>query len=255
MPEGGVCGGRGRADAAFAQLIGREIDKALKLPHELRYTRCTRVAGGATMKPMGDGAGPREGRGFRGAPAVIDDPADAGVDMSVTQEEWRGDSDRPETGSVLPLPGPRRSASAARELSAEPDEAPADDQAADGAAAPADFETALAAREEAELEDRCRRAADEGDPHAASLLGALLLRRGDPEEAEPYLRRAAGASLRAAVNNLGVLLHQRGLREEAAYWWRQAAVAGSAPAAYALGLYLRDHGDEPGSEYWLHHAA
>ena len=116
------------------------------------------------------------------------------------------------------------------------------------------FESALEAQEEAALEARLRLAAEE-DPAAGSLLGAMLLRRGDPDDAEPYLRRAAASGIRAGANNLGVLLHQRGHREEAAQWWRAAAVAGSAPAAHALGLHLRDHGDEPGSEYWLHQAA
>ncbi|MBC3842618.1 tetratricopeptide repeat protein [Streptacidiphilus sp. 4-A2] len=82
------------------------------------------------------------------------------------------------------------------------------------------FESALAAREQAALEERCRAAAED-DPEAASLLGSLLLRRGDLDEAETHLRRAAAAGLRAGANNLGVLLHQRGRRDEAADWWRR----------------------------------
>ncbi|KIF02814.1 hypothetical protein PL81_27825, partial [Streptomyces sp. RSD-27] len=41
---------------------------------------------------------------------------------------------------------------------------------------------------DAELEARHRVAADKGDPGAMSVLGALLLRRGDLAGAEPYLR-------------------------------------------------------------------
>lgn len=108
---------------------------------------------------------------------------------------------------------------------------------------------------DAELEARHRVAADKGDPGAMSVLGALLLRRGDLAGAEPYLRGATGEGDRAAANNLGVLLHQRGYPEEAAGWWRVAAVAGSAPAAHALGRYYRERGDEPAAEYWLRQAA
>ncbi len=49
-----------------------------------------------------------------------------------------------------------------------------------------------------------------------SVLGAMLLRRGDLDGAEPHLRAATAAGDRAAANNLGVLLHQRGYPEEAA---------------------------------------
>ncbi|MER7397431.1 sel1 repeat family protein, partial [Streptomyces sp. NPDC000151] len=73
-----------------------------------------------------------------------------------------------------------------------------------------------------------RQAAAAGDPGAASMLGAMLLRRGDLDGAEPCLRAATVAGDRAAANNLGVLLHQRGYADEAAGWWRIAAVAGSA---------------------------
>lgn len=69
---------------------------------------------------------------------------------------------------------------------------------------------------DAELEARHRVAADKGDPGAMSVLGALLLRRGDLAGAEPYLRGATGEGDRAAANNLGVLLHQRGYPDEAA---------------------------------------
>lgn len=58
-------------------------------------------------------------------------------------------------------------------------------------------------------------AAQSGDTEAASVLGALLLRRGDLDGAEPHLRAATAAGDRAAANNLGVLLHQRGYPEEA----------------------------------------
>ncbi|MBW5484993.1 sel1 repeat family protein, partial [Streptomyces bambusae] len=108
---------------------------------------------------------------------------------------------------------------------------------------------------ETELEARHRVAADKGDPGAMSVLGALLLRRGDLDGAEPYLRGATAEGDRAAANNLGVLLHQRGYPEDAAGWWRVAAVAGSAPAAHALGRHYRERGDEPAAEYWLRQAA
>lgn len=88
-----------------------------------------------------------------------------------------------------------------------------------------------------------------------SVLGALLLRRGDLEGAEPYLRAATADGDRAAANNLGVLLHQRGYTDDAAGWWRIAAVAGSAAAAHALGRHYRERGDEPGAEYWLRQSA
>ena len=84
-------------------------------------------------------------------------------------------------------------------------------------------------------EARHRLAAEAGDAAAMSVLGALLLRRGDLDGAEPYLRAATADGDRAAANNLGVLLHQRGYADEAAGWWRIAAVAGSAAAAHALG--------------------
>jgi TPR repeat protein len=116
-------------------------------------------------------------------------------------------------------------------------------------------EESLEAREEAELEARTRRAAEHGDPVAMSILGTMLLRRGDLEGAEPYLRSATANGDRAAANNLGLLMHQRGYADEAAGWWRIAAVAGSSAAAHALGRYFRERGDEPGAEYWLRQAA
>lgn len=85
-------------------------------------------------------------------------------------------------------------------------------------------EETLEAREEAELEARHRRAAEHGDIGAMSVLGTMLLRRGDLEGAEPHLRGAAAGGDRPAANNLGLLLHQRGYAEEAAAWWRIAAV-------------------------------
>ncbi|MYZ07205.1 tetratricopeptide repeat protein, partial [Streptomyces sp. SID2999] len=75
-------------------------------------------------------------------------------------------------------------------------------------------------------EVRLGMAARTGDAEAASVLGAMLLRRGDLDAAEPQLRAAASAGDRPAANNLGVLLHQRGYADEAADWWRIAAVAG-----------------------------
>ncbi|WP_030952390.1 hypothetical protein, partial [Streptomyces sp. NRRL S-481] len=57
---------------------------------------------------------------------------------------------------------------------------------------------------------RQRLAAEAGDVEAMSVLGAILLRRGDLDGAEPHLRAATAAGDRAAANNLGVLLHQRG---------------------------------------------
>lgn len=74
-------------------------------------------------------------------------------------------------------------------------------------------------------EARQRLAAEAGDTEAMSVLGAMLLRRGDLDGAEPCLRAATAAGDRAAANNLGVLLHQRGYADEAAGWWRVAAVA------------------------------
>ena len=77
----------------------------------------------------------------------------------------------------------------------------------------------LSVEEYAEEADTPRTAADtETGVHAAtdekstaaSVLGALLLRRGDLDGAEPHLRAATAAGDRAAANNLGVLLHQRG---------------------------------------------
>src|SRR5689334_25348518 len=93
---------------------------------------------------------------------------------------------------------------------------------------------------EAAEEARRRLAAGTGDTEAMSVLGAMLLRRGDLDAAEPHLRAATAAGDRAAANNLGVLLHQRGYAEEAAGWWRIAAVAGSAAAAHALGRHHRE---------------
>ncbi|CAM5724425.1 hypothetical protein SVIOM74S_09760 [Streptomyces violarus] len=109
--------------------------------------------------------------------------------------------------------------------------------------------------DEAAEELRQRLAAEAGDVEAMSVLGAMLLRRGDLDGAERYLRAATAAGDRAAANNLGVLLHQRGYPDEAAGWWRIAAVAGSAAAAHALGRHLRERGDEPGAEYWLRQSA
>ncbi|MCA6096436.1 tetratricopeptide repeat protein, partial [Streptomyces sp. SCA3-4] len=106
-----------------------------------------------------------------------------------------------------------------------------------------------------ELETARRRAAESGDPASLSMLGALLLRRGDLDGAERHLRAATAEGDRSAANNLGVLLHQRGYADEAASWWRVAAVAGSAPAAHALGRYHRERGDEPAAEYWLRQSA
>ncbi|NEB47832.1 tetratricopeptide repeat protein, partial [Streptomyces sp. SID339] len=96
---------------------------------------------------------------------------------------------------------------------------------------PADREDPGAAAEEM----RHRLAAEAGDVDAMSVLGSLLLRRGDLDGAESLLRAATAEGDRAAANNLGVLLHQRGYADEAAGWWRVAAVAGSAAAAHALG--------------------
>ncbi|MEV5905451.1 tetratricopeptide repeat protein, partial [Streptomyces sp. NPDC052127] len=81
---------------------------------------------------------------------------------------------------------------------------------------------------EAVEEMSLRLAAQAGDVEAVSVLGAMLLRRGDLDGAEPHLRAATAEGDRAAANNLGVLLHQRGYPDEAAGWWRVAAVAGSA---------------------------
>lgn len=64
-------------------------------------------------------------------------------------------------------------------------------------------------------EVRRRLAAESGDVEAMSVLGALLLRRGDLDGAEPHLRAATTEGDRAAANNLGVLLHQRGYPDEA----------------------------------------
>src|SRR5689334_1898769 len=89
-------------------------------------------------------------------------------------------------------------------------------------------------------EVRLRLAAETGENEAMSVLGAMLLRRGDLDGAEPLLRAATATGDRAAANNLGVLLHQRGYAEEAAGWWRIAAVAGSAAAAHALGRHHRE---------------
>ncbi|SCD37204.1 Tetratricopeptide repeat-containing protein, partial [Streptomyces sp. DvalAA-14] len=116
-------------------------------------------------------------------------------------------------------------------------------------------EDTLAMREEAEIEARHRRAAEQGEPGAMSALGTLLLRRGDLDAAEPFLRAAVQHGDRAAANNLGLLLNQHGKADEAADWWRIAAVAGSAAAAHALGRHYRERGDEPGAEYWLRQAA
>ncbi|NEC47919.1 tetratricopeptide repeat protein, partial [Actinospica acidiphila] len=80
------------------------------------------------------------------------------------------------------------------------------------------------AADEAAEELRRRLAAESGDVEAMSVLGAMLLRRGDLDGAEPHLRAATAAGDRAAANNLGVLLHQRGYPDEAAGWWRIAAV-------------------------------
>ncbi|MDF3147039.1 sel1 repeat family protein, partial [Streptomyces sp. T21Q-yed] len=71
---------------------------------------------------------------------------------------------------------------------------------------PTDRDEAGDAAEEA----RQRLAAEAGDAEAMSVLGAMLLRRGDLDGAEPHLRAATAAGDRAAANNLGVLLHQRG---------------------------------------------
>ncbi|CAM5325928.1 hypothetical protein STENM223S_02023 [Streptomyces tendae] len=84
-----------------------------------------------------------------------------------------------------------------------------------------------------------------------SVLGALLLRRGDFDGAEPHLRAATAAGDRAAANNLGVLLHQRGTPT------RPPDGGGSPPspvppaAAHAFGRHHRERGDEPAAEYWL----
>ncbi|MYX98368.1 sel1 repeat family protein, partial [Streptomyces sp. SID486] len=56
---------------------------------------------------------------------------------------------------------------------------------------------------EAAEETRLALAAQSGDAEAASVLGAILLRRGDLDGAEPQLRAATAAGDRAAANNLG----------------------------------------------------
>lgn len=77
---------------------------------------------------------------------------------------------------------------------------------------------------EAVDEARTRLAAQAGDVEATSVLGAMLLRRGDLDGAEPLLRAATSEGDRAAANNLGVLLHQRGYTDDA-----HAAGGGSRP--------------------------
>lgn len=69
---------------------------------------------------------------------------------------------------------------------------------------------------DAEMEARHRSGAESGETASMSVLGALLLRRGDLDGAERWLRAATGEGDRAAANNLGVLLHQRGYADEAA---------------------------------------
>ncbi|NEB55616.1 sel1 repeat family protein, partial [Streptomyces griseus] len=73
-------------------------------------------------------------------------------------------------------------------------------------AADEDTTDAVDAADSAESEARHRRAADAGDTASMSVLGALLLRRGDLDGAEKYLRAATADGDRAAANNLGVLL-------------------------------------------------
>ncbi|NDZ82403.1 tetratricopeptide repeat protein, partial [Streptomyces sp. SID10853] len=105
-----------------------------------------------------------------------------------------------------------------------------------------DGHDAVDAEETADAEARHRSGAESGEAASMSVLGALLLRRGDLDGAERWLRAATGEGDRAAANNLGVLLHQRGYADEAAGWWRIAAVAGSAAAAHALGRHYRERG-------------
>ncbi|WP_344526471.1 tetratricopeptide repeat protein, partial [Streptomyces rectiviolaceus] len=76
---------------------------------------------------------------------------------------------------------------------------------------PADREDPGAAAEEMSH----RLAAEAGDVDAMSVLGSMLLRRGDLDGAESLLRAATAEGDRAAANNLGVLLHQRGYADEA----------------------------------------
>ncbi|NED28662.1 sel1 repeat family protein, partial [Streptomyces anulatus] len=67
-----------------------------------------------------------------------------------------------------------------------------------------DTTDAVDAADSAESEARHRRAADAGDTASMSVLGALLLRRGELDSAERYLRAATADGDRAAANNLGV---------------------------------------------------
>ena len=87
--------------------------------------------------------------------------------------------------------------------------------------------------DEAVEEVRRRLAAEDGDVEAMSVLGAMLLRRGDLDGAEPHLRAATAAGDRARAEALAAESFDRGLYPEGVT--RQlAAMLASGPRADGL---------------------
>jgi hypothetical protein len=100
-----------------------------------------------------------------------------------------------------------------------------------------------------------RRVADAGNSNAMNNLGALLNRRGDPEQAEIWFRRAVDAGDGEAMNNLGALLNRRGDPEQAEIWFRRAVDAGHTDAMNNLGILLAERGELDQAEAWFQKAA
>ena len=92
-----------------------------------------------------------------------------------------------------------------------------------------------------------RRADERGDVNGAFNLAALLAQQGDLASAEDAYRRAASRGDADAAANLGILLEQRGDLTAAEAAYRHADEAGDAAAAVSLGLLLEHRGDRAGA--------
>jgi Flp pilus assembly protein TadD len=86
-----------------------------------------------------------------------------------------------------------------------------------------------------------------GDPAAASSLGARLERQGDVDGALAAYRRADAGGDAAGATNLGVLLEQRGDLDGALDAYRRADHRGDANGSFNLGCLLADRGDMKGA--------
>ncbi|WP_405177780.1 tetratricopeptide repeat protein [Nocardia sp. NBC_01377] len=100
-----------------------------------------------------------------------------------------------------------------------------------------------------------RRAADEGHIYAMTVLGNLLMERDEPGEAEIRYRQAAHDGATDVMTVLGWLLHTRGEPGEAETWWRRAADNGDTDAMTFLGFLLEKQGEHREAETWFRRAA